>query len=34
MDDGSEIKLELCPEIAPITAANFEKLAARVFTTG
>jgi peptidyl-prolyl cis-trans isomerase B (cyclophilin B) len=34
MDDGSEIKLELCPEIAPITAANFEKLAGEGFYDG
>lgn len=34
MEDGSEIKLELCPEIAPVTAANFEKLVGEGFYDG
>ncbi|MEG1782104.1 MAG: peptidylprolyl isomerase [Oscillospiraceae bacterium] len=34
MADGKEIKLELYPEIAPITCANFEKLVNKGFYNG
>ena len=34
MADGGEIKLELYPEIAPITVANFEKLVSEGFYDG
>ena len=34
MENGKKIKLELYPEIAPITVANFEKLAREGFYDG
>ena len=34
MENGKQIKLELYPEIAPITAANFEKLVKENFYNG
>ncbi len=34
MENGKEIKLELYPEKAPITAANFEKLVSEGFYDG
>jgi len=34
MENGDIIKIELCPEIAPKTAANFEKLAREGFYDG
>lgn len=34
MENGKEIKLELYPEKAPVTAANFEKLAKEGFYDG
>ncbi len=34
MDNGKEIKLELYPEIAPITVANFEELVNKGFYNG
>ena len=34
MENGKEIKLELYPEIAPKTVANFEKLVSRGFYNG
>ena len=34
MENGKKIKLELCPEAAPITAANFEKLVKEGFYDG
>ncbi len=34
MEDNKEIKLELYPDIAPITVANFEKLAKEGFYDG
>lgn len=33
MQDGNTIDIELCKEDAPITAANFEKLAKEGFLT-
>ena len=34
MENGKKIKIELYPEIAPITVANFEKLVNRGFYNG
>lgn len=34
MENGKEIKLELCPDIAPITCENFEKLVNQGFYDG
>lgn len=34
MENGKKIKIELYPDAAPITVANFEKLVKRAFTTG
>ena len=34
MENGKQIKIELCPDAAPITAANFEKLAKEGFYDG
>lgn len=34
LENGKEIKLELYPEIAPITVANFEKLVGEGFYNG
>lgn len=34
MENGKKIKLELYPEVAPITVANFEKLAKSGFYDG
>ena len=34
MENGKEIKIELCPETAPITCANFEKLVKDGFYDG
>lgn len=34
MDNGKKIKLELCPEIAPISCENFEKLVRSGFYDG
>lgn len=34
MEDGGVIELELYPDIAPLTAANFEKLAKEGFYDG
>lgn len=34
LENGKEIKLELYPEIAPITVANFEKLVSEGFYNG
>ena len=34
MENGKQIKLELYPEIAPITVANFEKLVKETFYNG
>ena len=34
MENGKQIKLELYPEIAPITVANFEKLVKENFYNG
>lgn len=34
MENGKKIKIELYPEIAPITAANFEKLVRQGFYDG
>lgn len=34
MENGKQIKLELCPEKAPITVANFEKLIGEGFYNG
>lgn len=34
MENGKKIKIELYPEIAPITCANFEKLVKEGFYDG
>ena len=34
MENGAVIKLELCPEAAPITVKNFEKLVSEGFYDG
>ncbi len=34
MENGKKIKLELCPDVAPITVANFEALAKQGFYNG
>lgn len=34
MEDGSQINLELSPEVAPVTVANFEKLVGEGFYDG
>ena len=34
MENGKKIKLELYPEVAPITVANFEKLVKEGFYDG
>ncbi|MDE6781094.1 MAG: peptidylprolyl isomerase [Ruminococcus sp.] len=34
MENGKKIKIELCPETAPITCANFEKLVKDGFYNG
>ena len=34
MENGKQIKIELCPDAAPITVANFEKLVGEGFYNG
>ncbi len=34
MENGKKIKIELCPDVAPISAANFEKLVREGFYDG
>ena len=34
MQNGKKIKIELCPQVAPITCANFEKLVKQGFYNG
>lgn len=34
MENGKKIKIELCPETAPVTCANFEKLVKNGFYNG